>query len=274
MAGRQRYAILRPDGLLLHTKPVTKEEAWWLEDAYSAWFLGRDLRIKYLSEWGNVLDVKDYLERLEQHGIIIIDGRIYGDPARFVEELRLLYYDSQLGAGAKRVAKELLDRVEGFMREPVRPTPIAAPVRYLETPYLHFGHVSGPSGTVQRVRPRPEWLAHRENRGLDRYGISVFEGSFWLWWQHGAKTRAIVVRRGADDGEVISAVASDGAVLGFLKWFLAENGDAFRDIIDEHEAEMVGRGYGDVARKAKIVLATYKLLNAGRSEEGEKGVPA
>ena len=49
---RWSYVIFRRDGLLLHTKPITREEAWWLEDAYSTWFLNRRSKVRYLSAWG------------------------------------------------------------------------------------------------------------------------------------------------------------------------------------------------------------------------------
>ena len=174
--------------------------------------------------------------------------------------------DPQLPPGARQTVEELLGRIRDFLREPVRPRRIVAPVRYLE---LSRPHVRlGSDGAVQEVRPRPEWLSYRIDWGLHPYGISVFRNPFWLWRNDGAITErntAVAVRRGADDKEVAAALADEAAMS-----FLGRSAEYFRTLINDDE-EVRRRGYDDAVRKVKLVLAAAELLASGRREEG---VPA
>ena len=270
--GKSSYVIVRDDWFVIHTKPITWEEAEWLyRGAYSTWFLDRAARARYLGEWGNVLDVSDYAERLRQLGVDLPGIGIYGGPAWFMEQLGLPLGNPRLGPGARRIVEELLDKTKEFLRRPVEPRPIEAPVRYLELSHRHVMLASGPDGIVREVEPKPEWHAYVVDIVFD-YGVSVFNDSFWVWAQS-SKTYAVAVRRGADDREVINAVLNDGAVQGFLRWFLGEFDKDFRQLIREREAELVDKGYDDVVRKAKVILTTIDLLTAGRYRE-EEGVPA
>ena len=80
MAGEDRrsHLIFRYDGLVLHTRPVTEDEARWLH--YHAYYVVKDaaLRARYLSEWGNVIDVYDYLERADETDVSDLYFRITG----------------------------------------------------------------------------------------------------------------------------------------------------------------------------------------------------
>ena len=279
MAGeeeRRSYVVLRLDGLLLHTVPVTRWEARWLwYDAYGS--IGdRRSRVRYLEEYGNVLDAGDYVERLGRLGAAYAE--IYRGVAGFYEgpeELRRrvdeVFSDRTFGRlkrlpKARRVVEELLGKIEEFLRRPVEPKPIVAPVRYLEAP-MHL--VFGFDGALREVTPRPEWYAYHDYGFLDIFGISVFGDSFWLWKQSGS-TKAVAVRRDAGDGDLVVALANDGAVRGFLKDYAAKA----RQVISEREEEMRERGYADVVRKAKVLLATFELLSAGRREEEGEALPA
>ena len=266
------YVIVRHDGLILHTKPITFDEAWWLYlYAYSAEFIGRGARIRYLEEWGNVMDAGDSVDYLRQqleqlgYGPYHI-GSIYRDLEGFIEKVGRLLRLRRLPPEVRQLVKELADEVRDFLKKPVEPRPIEAPVRYLE---LSRRHVRlGPDGAVREVEPRPEWHAYEEPcRSSDLcHGVSVFGDSFWLWRQkmYGVGfVQVVVVRRDVDDKEVVAALANDNDVQEFLR----RNADAFRELLRESEEEMVSRGYGDVARKARLVLATYELLTAGRREE-------
>ena len=269
---RRSYVILRLDGLLLHTKPITVREAEWLAYAYAARFLDRRSKARYLSEWGNVMDVGKYLKRLKrlEPGLkLLLRYRavdIYSDPEQLTGLLAGLLDDPHLSPEARQTVKELLNRIEDFLREPVEPRPVEAPVRYLE---LYHDHVvlECCSNELKDVVPRPEWYAYKERKlSHDLYGVSIFKDSLWLWIQFDG-TFVVAVRRDVDDKEVVAALANDGAVQGFLRW----NAGSFREVLREREKELTDRGYEDVVRKAKVVLTTYELLTAGLREEG---VPA
>ena len=268
---RRSYVVLRRDGLVLHTVPVTRCEARWLwYDAYGS--IGdRRSRIRYLEEYGNVMDASEYVERLGRLGAAYAEiyrgiAGFYEGPEELRERVDVVFSDRTFGRlkrlpKARQAVEELLSRVEEFLREPVRPRPVVAPVRYLEAP-MHL--VFGFDGALREVRPRPEWYAYHDYGFLERFGISVFGDSFWLWKQSGS-TKAVAVRRDVSDGDLVAAVANDGAVRGFLKDYAAKA----RQVISEREEEMRERGYADVVRKAKVVLAAFELLSAGRREEGE-----
>ena len=268
------YVIFRDDGFVVHTKPITRDEARWLyEHAYSAWFVGRAARARYLAEWGNVLDVGEYVQRLERLGVGLPGIGIYSGPSWLMEQLGLLLGRGDLQPGARQAVEELVAEIRDFLQRPVEPKRVAAPVRYYEMPRRHVELAYGPYGvTAREVRPRPEWLAYVADLVFD-YGVSVFGDSFWVWAQSD-KTYAVVVRRGAADKDVVAAIANDAAVQGFLWWFLSDFSGRFRQLISELENEMKERGYGDVVRKVKVILATYELLTAGRKEEEGEALPA
>ena len=262
---KRSYVILRLDGLLLHTKPVTEREADWLyRYAYSAPFVDRESEVRYLSEWGNVIDVYDYLERLwrlERDLYYNITG-VYEDPGEFEESAGRLLRRGDLQPGARQVIEELLGKARDFLARPVEPKPITAPVRYYES--LNLLVAPGLHGII---KVRPERLPYsRIDRSLDFYGIGVFRGSLWLWGREVTVTErnmAVIVRMDVDDRELVAAVANDGAVRGFLRW----NADAFRELLRESEDELIDNGYEDVVRKVKVMLTTLSLLSAGRREE-------
>ena len=126
----------------------------------------------------------------------------------------------------------------------------------------------GPGGVS---RARPEWLLYGE--GL---GVSVFRDSFWLWARAtrligvGSLFRALVVRRDASDEDVIAALAGDEEAARFVGAYA----DDFRQLIGGAEDELRERGYGDVVRRAKAILAAAALLTAGRREEEGEALPA
>ena len=272
---RKSYIIVRRDGLVVHTKPITGKEADWLNHAYSYNDVrDRGARIRYLEEYGNVLDVSEQLEQLKQmepdlyYGIL----GVYEDPDYFMKKVGRLRRLRRLPPEVRQIVKELANEVRDFLKEPVRPKPLGPlPVRYLELPHPHIR--LNLDGTLREVDPGPEWYAHEEScRSSDLCrGVSVFKDSIWLWFQSLLYTWAVAVRRDVDDRELVAALARadrDDAVLLCLR----SCGDVFRDVINRHEAELIDRGYDDVVRKAKVILATAQLLNAGRREE--EGVPA
>ena len=272
---RRSYIVVRPDGLAVHTAPVTEDEAWWLWYAAYRTIEGRALRARYLEEYGNVLDLQDYVERLRRLGVTYVE--IYRGLTGFFkgpEELRErvdAVFSERTFRGlkrlpeARRIVEELVGSLREFARGPARPRPIASPARYLE---LHRHLQLDLDGVVRGVEPQPEWHAYKDLCCRDYYGISVFGSSFWLWLQSGY-TYAIAVRRDAADEDVIAALASDGVALGFL----AVNARHFRHVINEYEGEMRSAGYGDVVERAKFVLAAVELLGVGRHSE-EEALPA
>ena len=258
---RRSYTIMREDFLLLYTRPITKEEAVWLyRYAYND-IRDREARARYLEEYGNVLDVSDYVERLRRLGVslyyIIGVYESFGEFMDVVDGLRRL---GNLRPEARQILEELLGRVRELLWGPTESRLAGAPVRYFEAPGLLVA--PGPSGVV---RAWPERLLYG-SQSLGLYGISVFRGFFSLWRRdHGVTGWSMaVVRRDVDDKEVVAALANDDIVQGFLR----ENADAFREVLREHEKELTNKGYDDVVRKAKVVLATAQLLTAGLREEG------
>ena len=270
--GEERsYVIFRYDGLLLHTKPITREEAWWLyQDAYSASYLDRESRARYLSEWGNVMDLQGYAGAARPSGalyvLLIQLENIYPDRGTFEEKVSWLLGHEDLQPQDRQLLEEIAGKMMEFLARPVEPKPLGPlPVRYLEMPYPHV-ELGRRRRAAKRTTPKAAWLAYARVLQHLSYGISVFEGSFWLWRQAGG-TEAVAVRRDAGDEEVIRAVLDDGAVQAFLDM----TAEYFRQVINEHEAELIDEGYADVARKVKVILAMLELLKAGRREEG---VPA
>ena len=264
---RRSYLVVRSDGLIIHTRPVTDYEVWWLGVLAYYDIESRDARARYLSEWGSVLDVSGYVERLEQqlrqqgyNPYYGVTGA-YKDPDEFAEKVSWLLRG--LPPGARQTLRELLDRVEEFLRRPVEPRPIDAPVRYLERPYGHFE--PDPHGGA-RTFPKSDWHAFVYH-DLWYYGITMFRDSFLMWRQQVIGTArtprgyvwAILVRRDAADRDLVAAVASDDAV----REFLGENASHLEEVIRENEERMRREGYDDVVRKAKIVLTTAELLTAG-----------
>ena len=277
MAGeeeRRSYLVVRRDGLILHTVPVTREEAEWLDERYER-VKDRAARMRYLEEWGNVMDAGGYVERLGVDLYRRIRG-VYGDPEEFVEGVRWLLR-LRLKREARRALGELLDRVGEFLRRPVEPKPIVAPVRYFELPAKHVVFECC-SARVRDVVPRPEWYIYAgdvdpSDYHCCPYGISVFRDSFWLWIQTRTHAEGVAVRRDARDEDVVAALAKDVMSIDFVAYFNSFAGD-FRRVIGELENELRERGYGDVVRKAKLILAAAALLTAGRREEEGEALPA
>ena len=273
------YVIVRHDGLILHTKPITEGEAMWLvEDLYKS-VKSRAARVRYLEEWGNVLDVGDsvnylrqQLERLGYNPYYYIGG-IYRDPEELAKDVAKLRRLRRLPPEVKQMAGELLDKIKEFLREPVEPKPITAPVRYYEMDGRHVG--PDPRGGT-RTYPKSDWHALKydfSNYSINLYGVSVYDDMFLMWRQENkgvGYTWMILVERGASDREVIDAVIKDEAVQEFLR----ESARHLEEVVREREAEMVSRGYGDVVRKAKLILAAAALLTAGRREEEGEALPA
>ena len=266
--GRRSYVILRFDGLILHTKPITFDEARWL--FHHAYYVVKDaaLKARYLEEWGNALDAYGYLEQADEADINNLYFRITGVYNGFEEFERRageMLRRGGLRPRTRQALEELLDRARELLRRPVEPRPLGpVPARYYEMPGPHL--VRGP-GFLERTVPEAEWFAHEEHQLFhDLYGISVFKDSFWLWGQYeGAGTHAVIVRRDVDEREVIDAALRDDAASEFIRDYASY----FRDVINRHKDELINKGYEDVARRARQVLTLAELLGAGRREEGE-----
>ena len=258
---KKSYVVVREDGLVVHTVPLTEDEAWWLYYAYED--VGdRAARMRYLEEWGNVLDVGEHLERLRHlsQELYYYITRVYKDRRELERRVSKLLGDPWVGPEAKRILGELLDKVEDFLREPVKPKPITAPVRYIEMgrPHVKFDSSSG----TEEVAPRPELYAYVKDGSSSlgsMYGVSVFGGEIWLWSQYlKSFVQAVIVRRDAPDREVVDAMLKDEAVQGFVK----DNAKKFEEVISELEERLRGTGREDALRKVKVVLTTLDLLSA------------
>ena len=267
------YLVFRRDGLLVHTVPVTFDEAWWLyRDAYNM-VKDRIARMRYLAEWGNVMDAANFLDMTKR---MMINGRFEGvvAPPDLLERVIRHARNELFCLRAREEFAKFAARLEEFLRMPVEPHRVAAPVRYFESPHRHVKFKCC-SSKVKEADPQPEWLAYRKVRDLNPYGVSVFRDEIWLWVQP-YYTYAMVVRRDAGDEEVLEEVseealgaASDDTVLRFL----GANGKYYMLLINESEDEMRRAGYGDVVERVKFVLAAAELLKAGRREE-EEALPA
>ena len=273
---KKSYLVFRGyrDYIVVHTKPVTRDEAWWLYHfAYKDWFLSPEDSAKYLAEWGNVLYLGKYAERYR--------GRLY-DPVgalsgvyesleKFQAEVDKVLAE-RLEPQDRQLLEEVAAEVRDFLRRPVEPRPVEAPVRYFEMPHPHV--VLRSEGWVRQIEPRPELYVYK--RGYDDvYGVSVFGREFWLWRQDtytygGFFAKAIVVRRDASDDEVVRAALSDEVVQEFLKMHAKK----FRELVNERGGRLRSGGYGDVAERAKLILAALELLSGGREEEEGEALPA
>ena len=210
------------------------------------------------------MDVEDYVRQLRQLDVYL--PGVYEDPGKFEAKVELAIARENPPPEARRAARELAARVGELYRRPAEPRPLdPRAVMYVERP---GSYVARETGRGAQAAPEAKWQAYVVSF-LFAYGVSVFEGSFWLW-EEGGGIRAVAVMRDAGDKEVIDAIARDGLAL----WFLGRTAEYFRDVISRREDEMRRRGYEDVARKAKVVLAAADLLNAGRRGEEGEGVPA
>ena len=270
---RRSYVILRDDGLLLHTKPITEGKAKWLYQIAYKEIENREAKIRYLEEYGNVLDVEDYVEQMRQLGAdpYYIIG-VYEDPDYFMKKVDGLLGLRNLQPEARQLIREFADRVREFLQKPVEPKPIVAPVRYYEMYGRHI-RFDLPDIDLEVVTPRPMWYGYVcGDPCYDvSYGISVFKNYLWLWGQYeDDRTHVVVVRRNVNDRDVVAALVDDDDVMSFLR----ENADDFRELLREREKELIDKGYEDVVRKVKVILTTLDLLDTGRREEEEEGLPA
>lgn len=291
---KKRYIIIRDDYLLLYTKPITREEAEWLRrDAY--WeledenynYLDRWDRARYLEEYGNVIDVDDYIHEIDSltcteeyddlpcYDISPLAG-VYNSLEELEERLASMYNNEELEPkyrrAAKEVADELLAKVRELMERPVKPRPAAA--RYFERASPHV-EVNRYTGEFERIEPQPEWYAYellwdipREVKAL--YGISVFPGEFWLYAETRKPFFGVAVRRDASIEEAIEALAKDGPALLFFKIY----GQAIKELLDEHEDEMRRKGYGDVVDKARALLEAAEEIIKKRRKKSANALPA
>ena len=277
---KRRYIIIRDDYYLLYTKPITREEAEWLRrDAYmdledeNYIHLHRWDRARYLEEWGNVLDVEDYIHEIDSltcteeyddlpcYDISPLAG-VYGSLEELEERLASMYNNKELepkyGRAAKEVADELLAKVRELVERPFEPRLAAA--RYIERASPHV-KVNRYTGEFEGVEPQPEWYAYRlvwdvlprEVNAL--YGISVFPGEFWLYAEDRYRPfSGVAVRRDACSEEAAEALTKDGPALLFFKIY----GQSIKKLLDEYEDEMRRKGYGDVVDKARALVAVKK----------------
>ena len=258
---KKNYIVLRRDGLVVHTVPLTEDEAWLLyREMYYA-VKSRRARARYLAEYGNVLDVAGFAEQqLKRWGYnpyYNVIG-VYEDPEEFEESAGRLLRRRGLPPEARQAVKELAGEIGEFLQRPVEPRPVEAPVRYYEVPDLLVAPRSG------AVMVKPEWHVHEDACcGELYYGISVFRDVVWLWRQEDPPVRIIVVRRDVSDKDVVAALVNDDDVMSFLR----EYGNVFRYLMREREKELIDNGYDDVVRKVKVILTTLDLLSAGRREE-------
>lgn len=259
MAEEKRgYVILRGDGLLLHTKPVTEGEALWLSSSAYNKLKNRRARIKYLAEWGNVLNVSGYLRQMRRLGLSSylagLTG-VYYSPEDFMERATWLLSYEGLQPQARQVLEGFVSNVRKFLRRPVKPRPLGGSpvVRYLE-----MGHPHLVRDDRARTVPVADWFAYAVDPSLNLYGVSVFPDAFWLWEQYGIFVRAVVVRRDVSKEDLIVALAENYVVAEVFK----EDANRFARFINENEDKMKGAGYGDVVDRAKVLIGTVALLTA------------
>ena len=275
---RINYIVFRDDGLIIHAKPITWHEADWLfNNAYNG-IDDRDLRIKYLSEWGNVLDAEDFavvMDRLKQ-----IDADLYYDihyslplisasADDFNARLNRVLRRKNLPPEVRQALEDVANKVNEFLQRPVEPISLdALPARYMETPYGHLQYSGGKEHTV----PEAEWFAFMEPECKDscvgERGVSIFKDAVWLWKQEflGTRSQVVVVRRDVTKDEAVEAILNDSVALGFLK----ENVEVFKKIIDENEDKLRSLGYGDVVDKVKELIAVAAAQQLPKQAEKKR----
>ena len=262
---RRSYVIVREDGFVVHTKPIGERRAeWLLREAY--YMLGdRDLRARYLSQWGNVINIdaqapQDVLKRL---------AGLYRDPDELLRRLADTLHEERF-AQLRQQLEGLYVKLRKFLEERVEPRPLERPERpalayaVMDTAHVFIDDIEGKVSTL----PRADWHALTYDSAgagpINVYGISVFRDAFWFWRQRGghrmatSDVEAVVVRRNADDKDLISALVDDPAAAKFLK----VKGEIFAVLIDRNAARLKEAGYEDVAKKAKNILKMAELLTA------------
>ena len=279
MGGRRSYIVFRKDLLVVRTKPVTERRArWLLEEAYYK-VPSIELRKRYLSQWGNVLDLtgEGWIERW---GLQLDLPGVYESE----EELAAMILEAARSSGPtadpaalRRGLEELWRALGEFLRRPVEPRrlerrPRQQPaLRYVvlwDFPHVRWSELR----RVEYLVPEPEWHARLRTDYAD-YGISVFRNTFWLWRQEGGSdnTEVVIVRRGATLEELEPALLGNGDASQFLRRY----GGLFAGLVRRREAEMKRRGYEDVARIVEYLATSGALAPASRSREEEgEGVPA
>ena len=279
---KRSYIVFRREGLIVYTKPITREEAEWLyREAYNK-FKRIEVKARYLGQWGSVLNVANAVgvkhgdEWLWRWGLDKELAGVYADKGELASKISKIAEDADsttLRRELRKLARaldELLQRPPEPKRLERRPREPPPALRYAEWQTRHVRRHKWDK--EERVSPRPEWYAYRaeDSDGYYMHGISVFRDSFWLWRQGHTFTEAVIVRRGASPKELLAALVDDPEAAEFL-WRHA--GD-FARLADEAREDMERRGLSDVADVAKKVLGLSAIVAGGRRGEEEEGVPA
>ena len=125
---KRDYVILRwLDGLLLHTRPITLGEALWLSRSAYQGVRDRRSRVRYLEEWGNVMDPRKYMKHYRSvFNPLDLLGSIYKGSDEFTKDVNRLLIHEDLPPEARQILEELAGKIDEFLREPVRPRRIVA----------------------------------------------------------------------------------------------------------------------------------------------------
>ena len=125
-------------------------------------------------------------------------------------------------------------------------------VKYVTLDYFDF--------LIKEVKDRRRLTVYdSEGIGSTIYGLTVFDGEYWLWKgleKPFGLVEAIVVRRDAASREVIDAVLRDDRIVRLL----SEGARQFGRVIAEYEEVLARAGYADVVEKVKAIVALSLLL--------------
>ena len=127
----------------------------------------------------------------------------------------------------------------------------------------HRGYV------IYHVYPRPKWYYFVQSYGYHECharGISVFDGEFWLWHQHGSDlppwpgitVEGVKVKENAPLRQLFAMIDKDSLIVHFLK----DNANAFTKLLDDIENGKMAEGIANLISKSQDV---EKVLEMART---------
>ena len=238
---KRSYLVLRPDGFIVYTKPVTYEEAEWLHSGAYYDVADRSARGEYLNQWGSVLDLAAR-RQWEQQLINIVeyyigDG-VYADPYIVRERIELLLNDF----GWQRYKDSLWwlrTEIDDLLRRPAEPARHEGPSEPSMAREVIDGRSAEREGSQDRGHGRDstDSAARTDGSRGGRLEADVLRDVIWPWSQVGS-VEAVIARRDRAEDELGPALAGGSNV--------AETGAE-----GEARLELAAGGYEKTLRKTR-----------------------
>mgnify|MGYP001772838942 CR=1 FL=1 len=232
---KRSYVVVRPDGFIIYTRPITYEEAVLLYNAYYD-VPDRAARAAALGQWGDVIDLAAR-RQWEQQLIDIVEYYIgtgvYADP--YIVRSRLEWVLNDFGWQTyKSDLWWLKTEIDAIVLE--RSAKSAGRERPPEQQSREGEKREEPQGR-ERGRDSTDSAARADGSSGSRLEADVLRGVIWPWSQAGG-AEAVIVRRGRAEDEVGPALA-DGSNA-------AETGEE-----GEEQMELAAGEYEKARRRAR-----------------------